>query len=83
MKEEDRNEWKRNELPKFLLNYETKNVFNLDETGLFFKCLPNKTISVLAENIARSALLVWLVQTWMDGEAKIIDYWEKCQSKKH
>jgi transposase-like protein len=33
-------DWKTNVLPDLLKDYEAKNVFNADETGLFFKCLP-------------------------------------------
>lgn len=28
-----------------LVNYETKNIFNADETELFYKCLPNRTLT--------------------------------------
>jgi hypothetical protein len=34
----------RKSLPQLLQSYEPKDVFNLDETGLFFKCTPNKTM---------------------------------------
>jgi hypothetical protein len=29
-------------LPNFLRDYDSKNVFNMDETGLFYKLLPNQ-----------------------------------------
>lgn len=35
--------WQTVTLPKLIQTYNPDNVFNLDETGLFFKCLPNKT----------------------------------------
>lgn len=35
-------EWKE-KLSKMLENYEPKDVFNADESGLFFKCLPDRT----------------------------------------
>ncbi|CAG9563419.1 unnamed protein product [Danaus chrysippus] len=34
-----------NELQSLLKDYEPKDVFNADETGLFFKCLPDKTLN--------------------------------------
>ncbi len=32
-----------NKLPKLLEEYEPKDIFNADETGLFFKLLPDRT----------------------------------------
>ena len=32
-----------NNLPKLIENYSPDGIFNVDETGLFFKCLPEKT----------------------------------------
>jgi hypothetical protein len=37
--------WK-SELPTLLKNYRPEDTFNADETGLFFKCLPNKTLAL-------------------------------------
>lgn len=36
-------------LSPILKQYDPKNVFNADETGLFFKCLPDKTMSIKGE----------------------------------
>ena len=36
--------WIEHTLPTLLDGYELKNVFNADETGLFYKLLPNKTL---------------------------------------
>lgn len=47
--EEDCNDWKINVLPKLLEKYEKHNVFNADETGLFFRCLPDKTLTFKKE----------------------------------
>jgi len=33
-------DWMKNVLPGLIEGYEPRNVFNADETGLFFKCLP-------------------------------------------
>lgn len=37
-------EWK-SQLESFLNGYDPNDVFNADETGLFFKCLPDKTLT--------------------------------------
>lgn len=37
--------WKLNVLPKLIEKFNLKDIFNADETGLFFKCLPNKTLA--------------------------------------
>ncbi|XP_066261743.1 tigger transposable element-derived protein 4-like [Euwallacea similis] len=39
------NTWIQESLPALLAPYDEKDVFNADETGLFFKCLPDKTLS--------------------------------------
>ena len=38
-------DWQRDTLTKELSGYEPKDVFNLDETGVFWKLLPNKTMA--------------------------------------
>jgi|UniRef100_A0A2S2QVQ0 hypothetical protein len=42
--EEDSDLWKSNILPKLIEKFDPKDIFNADETGLFFKCLPNQTL---------------------------------------
>lgn len=37
--------WKQTVLRPILEKYPRKDIFNADETGLFFKCLPNKTLT--------------------------------------
>jgi hypothetical protein len=39
-------EWRKEQLLKIFEGYEHKNVYNEDETGLFFRLPPNKTLSV-------------------------------------
>ena len=42
----DRNgvdEWQTNCLPALLKQFKTEDIFNADETGLFYRCLPDKT----------------------------------------
>ncbi|GFN91634.1 tigger transposable element-derived protein 6 [Plakobranchus ocellatus] len=36
-------DWKKATLDKLLSEYSSSDIFNADETGLFFRCLPNKT----------------------------------------
>ena len=38
-------DWKNNILPELIRPYDEKDIFNADETGLFFKCLPDKTLT--------------------------------------
>ncbi|XP_053957785.1 tigger transposable element-derived protein 4-like [Anastrepha ludens] len=42
---ENRDEWVTNVLPKLIENYNINDIFNADETALFFKCLPTKTLA--------------------------------------
>lgn len=37
--------WIEQKLPSLIEPYSPNNIFNADETGLFFKCLPNKTLT--------------------------------------
>lgn len=39
------NAWQQNELREALARYSPEDVFNIDETGLFWKVLPNKTLA--------------------------------------
>lgn len=45
----DREEWIVNVLPRLIQKYDQNDIFNADETGLFFKCLPNKTLTFKTE----------------------------------
>lgn len=45
MSDEDCTKWKRDFLPHLLEGYQARDVFNADETGLFFKCLPDNTLT--------------------------------------
>jgi hypothetical protein len=39
-------EWRTEQLLKLFEGYEPKNIYNVDETGLFFRLPPNKTLSL-------------------------------------
>lgn len=41
----ERDKWINNVLPRLIEKYDANDIFNADETGLFFKCLPNKTLA--------------------------------------
>lgn len=43
--EVDCEKWKKDVLPNLMQKYCERDVFNADETGLFFKCLPDKTLT--------------------------------------
>lgn len=49
-------------------NYAPRDIFNGDETGLFIKAQPSKTLSlnVLEENSAKEELGLWSATTWME-----------------
>ena len=63
------------ELAKTIENYQPKNIFNVDETGLFFKCLPNKTFSFKNEKCSggknSKERLTILIGSNMDGSEKL------------
>lgn len=39
-----------NELPKLLEGYEPRDIYNADETGLFYNCLPNGTLTLKGQS---------------------------------
>ncbi|XP_065645821.1 tigger transposable element-derived protein 4-like [Hydra vulgaris] len=41
--------WNETTIPTLLLNYKLENIFNADEFGLFYQCLPNKTYHLSRE----------------------------------
>ena len=42
--------WWGTPLPTMPSNYELKDIYNADEFGLFYECLPNKTYQIKSEN---------------------------------
>ena len=50
------NSWSETSLLTLLSNYELKNVYNADEFGLFFQCLPNKTYQLKSEKCSGGKL---------------------------
>ena len=43
------NAWSEMSLPTLLSNYDLKDIYNADEFGLFYWCLPNKTYQLKSE----------------------------------
>lgn len=68
-------QWKENTLPNLLRDYIPRDVFNADETGLFFNLLPDKTLTVKGENCHGGKLskqrLTVLLCTNADGSEKL------------
>ncbi|GFY13006.1 tigger transposable element-derived protein 6 [Trichonephila clavipes] len=64
-----------NSLSDLIKEYEPRNIFNTDETGLFFKCLPEKTFTIKKEKChggkhSKERLTILLTVN-MDGSEKI------------
>ncbi|GFW82733.1 tigger transposable element-derived protein 6 [Trichonephila clavipes] len=64
-----------NSLSDLIKEYEPRNIFNTDETGLFFKCLPEKTFTFKKEKChggkhSKERLTILLAVN-MDGSEKI------------
>ena len=64
--------WQNSRLLEILKEFEPENIFNTDETGLFFKCLPDRTHVLKHENCAGGKMskerLTVLVSASMMGE---------------
>ena len=68
-------EWRGKELQDVLKEYNEKDIFNADETGLFYKCLPNKTLALkgdtcTGQKIPKERISI-LVAANMDGSEKL------------
>lgn len=64
--------WLKNEWPEIRKGYGNKDIFNADETGLFYRLLPNKTIKVKGERCVGGQLskdrITLLFCASMEGE---------------
>lgn len=62
-------------LPEIISDFEPKNVFNVDETGLFFKCMPDKTLTFKGETCSggkrSKERITVLLGANMDGTEKL------------
>ena len=68
-------EWLSKALPELLKEYGPDDVFNADETGLFFRCLPDKTLAIKGEKCSGGKLskdrITVLVAGNMSGNEKL------------
>ena len=69
-------EWRSETLPELLRQYDPDDVYNADETALFYQCLPNKTFMLKGEKASRGVKesklrLTVLVTTNMLGNDKV------------
>ena len=69
-------EWFAKTLPNLLQHYETREIYNLDKTGLFYQCLPNKMLTFHGKSASRTIKeskhqLTLLVGVNMDGSNEI------------
>ena len=72
---EDAQRFKSDTLPMLIANYSPQDVFNMDETGLFFKCVPNKTYYFKSDKChggkySKERITI-AVATNMDGSEKL------------
>ena len=69
-------EWKEKTLPSILSRYSASEIYNVDESRLFYQCLPNKTFTLPAEKASRGKKesklrLTMLIGANMTGEDKL------------
>ena len=62
--------------PTYLSRYSASEIYNVDESGLFYQCLPNKTFTLPAEKALRGIKeskqrLAMLIGANMSGEDKL------------
>ncbi|GBM88364.1 hypothetical protein AVEN_265897-1 [Araneus ventricosus] len=70
----DINHWMENVWPDIIRNYDEKDIFNADETGLFYKLTPNQTLKLKREKCVGGKLskvrITILVCANMNGSEK-------------
>ena len=69
-------EWRNQKLPSILSKYSPDDIYNADETGLFYQCLPNKTYTLKGEKASHGLKeskqrFTVLVATNMSGSDKV------------
>ena len=69
------NEWKEGDMKEILNKYKDQDVYNADETALFWKCLPDKTLAFKGDKVegrkAPKNRITLLVSANMDGSDKL------------
>nr|XP_047123180.1 tigger transposable element-derived protein 6-like [Hydra vulgaris] len=66
--------WNETTFPTLLLNYKLKNIFNADEFGLFYQCLPNKDKCFWEKN--SKVRLTGIAAGSATGEKLLMCYWK-------
>ena len=68
-------EWKESNLKKILEDYSPSNIFNADETGLFYQCLPSRTLATKGETCSGDKIpkerITLMVAANMNGTEKL------------
>ena len=68
-------DWKRDTLQPLIREYRPCDIFNADETGLFYKCLPSRTLAFKGETCSGGKIpkerITMLVAANMDGSEKL------------
>jgi transposase len=68
-------DWVKKTLPGILANYASRDVFNADETGIYYKLMPNGTLCFRSEDISGSKKnkerVTVMVAANMDGSEKL------------
>ena len=68
-------EWKETDMADILRRYEPKDVYNADETGLFYQCTPDRTLAIRGSDVEgrkqSKKRVTLLVGANMDGSDKL------------
>uniref|UniRef100_G3UBI6 Tigger transposable element derived 4 n=1 Tax=Loxodonta africana TaxID=9785 RepID=G3UBI6_LOXAF len=77
--------WCQNVLPYYLNDYHPKNIFNIKETGLFYRMLPTNTFAFKGETCSIGKLckdrITLVVGTNMNGSEKLPEVFEQWMRK--
>ena len=67
--------WKETHLQRILKDYDPKDIFNADETGLFYQCLPSRTLATKGETCSGDKIpkdrITLMVAANMNGTEKL------------
>jgi hypothetical protein len=63
--------WKAKNIPELMQKYDLSQIYNADETGLFFRCLPAKTLACSGGKKSKKRLSV-LLGANADGSDKLL-----------
>ena len=76
VQQEKTEKWLR-DLPDLIKNYNPKNIFNADETGLYYRLLPNtsygkKKKKLSIGKMSKERVTIFLEQIWMEQRSLIL-----------